>query len=74
MEEIISRAECYIKGEESNAEKRARDAKEKILERKSYDTVLLETAWMREDFWVFLYEWDYLIQIVFEVQNIFFER
>jgi len=74
MEEIISRAECYIKGEESNAEKRARDAKEKILERKSYDTVLLETAWMREDFWVFLHEWDYLIQIVFEVQNIFFER
>jgi len=29
MEEIISRAECYIKGEESNAEKRARDMKEK---------------------------------------------
>ncbi|XP_024626580.1 uncharacterized protein [Medicago truncatula] len=29
MEEIIARAECYVKGEESNAEKRARDAKEK---------------------------------------------
>ena len=37
MEEIISRAECYIKGEESNAEKRARDAKEKIPKRKNYD-------------------------------------
>ena len=29
MEEIMARAECYIKGEESNAEKRARDMKEK---------------------------------------------
>jgi len=29
MEEIISRAECCIKGEENNAEKRARDVKEK---------------------------------------------
>ncbi|XP_024626709.1 uncharacterized protein [Medicago truncatula] len=29
MEEIIARAECYVKGEECNAEKRARDAKEK---------------------------------------------
>jgi len=29
MEEIKSRAECYIKGEESNAEKKARDAKER---------------------------------------------
>jgi len=37
MEEIISRAECYIKGEESNAEKRAPDAKEKGPERKCYD-------------------------------------
>jgi len=37
MEEIISRAECYIKGEESNAEKRAGDAKEKGPERKHYD-------------------------------------
>jgi len=37
MEEIISRAECYIKGEESNAEKHARDAKEKGPERKHYD-------------------------------------
>jgi len=40
MEEIISRADCYIKGEESNAEKRARDVKEKGSlgsERKNYD-------------------------------------
>ncbi|PNX87791.1 hypothetical protein L195_g043887, partial [Trifolium pratense] len=29
MQEINKRAECYIKGEESNAEKRMRDAKEK---------------------------------------------
>ena len=29
MEEVIARAECYIKGEESNAEKKARDAKER---------------------------------------------
>jgi protein subunit release factor B len=29
MEEIMSRAECYIKDEESNAEKKARDAKER---------------------------------------------
>jgi len=29
MEEVISRAEYYIKGKESNAEKRAQDAKEK---------------------------------------------
>ncbi|XP_024636363.2 uncharacterized protein [Medicago truncatula] len=29
MEEIIARAKCYVKGEESNAEKRARDAKKK---------------------------------------------
>jgi hypothetical protein len=28
MQEIIKRAECYIKGEESNAEKRSRDARE----------------------------------------------
>jgi hypothetical protein len=28
MEEIIARADCYIKGEESNAEKKARDVKE----------------------------------------------
>jgi hypothetical protein len=28
MQEIIKRAECYIKGEESNAEKRTRDARE----------------------------------------------
>jgi len=37
MEEIISWAECYVKGEESNAEKRARDAKEKGPEHKHYD-------------------------------------
>ncbi|GAU43737.1 hypothetical protein TSUD_365860 [Trifolium subterraneum] len=29
MQEIIKRASCYIKGEESNSEKRSRDAKEK---------------------------------------------
>jgi hypothetical protein len=29
MEEIMARAECYIKGEESNAEKKARDARER---------------------------------------------
>ncbi|KAK2368694.1 hypothetical protein QL285_081871 [Trifolium repens] len=29
MQEIIKRAECYIKGDESNAEKRSRDAKER---------------------------------------------
>jgi hypothetical protein len=29
MQEIIKRVECYIKGEESNAEKRSRDAKER---------------------------------------------
>ncbi|MCI72287.1 hypothetical protein A2U01_0093550, partial [Trifolium medium] len=29
MQEITKRAECYIKGEESNAEKQSRDAKEK---------------------------------------------
>jgi hypothetical protein len=29
MQEIIKRAECYIKGEESNAEKRPRDARER---------------------------------------------
>ncbi|MCI13362.1 gag-pol polyprotein, partial [Trifolium medium] len=29
MQEVTKRAECYIKGEESNAEKRSRDAKEK---------------------------------------------
>jgi hypothetical protein len=28
-EEIIARADCYIKGEDSNAEKKARDAKER---------------------------------------------
>ncbi|KAK2410564.1 hypothetical protein QL285_045924 [Trifolium repens] len=29
MQEIIKRAECYIKGEESNAEKRSRDTRER---------------------------------------------
>ena len=29
MDEIMSGVECYIKGEESNAEKKARDAKER---------------------------------------------
>ncbi|GAU44770.1 hypothetical protein TSUD_138820 [Trifolium subterraneum] len=29
MQEVVKRASCYIKGEESNAEKRSRDAKEK---------------------------------------------
>src|ERR1044072_425084 len=29
MDEIITRAECYVKGEESNMEKRARDSKER---------------------------------------------
>lgn len=29
MEEVITRADCYIKGEESNAEKKARDIKER---------------------------------------------
>jgi len=40
MEEIMARAECYIKGEESNVEKRARDVKEKgssVSECKNYD-------------------------------------
>jgi hypothetical protein len=30
MQEVMKRAECYIKGEESNAEKRSRDHKEKV--------------------------------------------
>ncbi|MCI88876.1 hypothetical protein A2U01_0110164, partial [Trifolium medium] len=29
MQEIMKRAECYIKGQESNAEKRTRDSREK---------------------------------------------
>ncbi|WJX58397.1 hypothetical protein P8452_43858 [Trifolium repens] len=36
MQEVIKRAECYIKGEESNAEKRSRDAREKEPSNKSY--------------------------------------
>ena len=43
MEDIISCAKCYIKGEESNAKKRVRDVKEKGSsgsERKNYDIPL----------------------------------
>jgi hypothetical protein len=29
MDEIIARAECYIKAEDSNAEEKARDVKER---------------------------------------------
>ena len=36
MQEIIKRAECYIKGEESNAEKRSRDAREREPANKNY--------------------------------------
>ncbi|KAK2442661.1 hypothetical protein QL285_013838 [Trifolium repens] len=36
MQEVIKRAECYIKGEESNAENRSRDAREKEPSNKSY--------------------------------------
>jgi len=38
MEEIMARAECYIKGEESNAEKKATDSKERKTnsDRKNY--------------------------------------
>jgi hypothetical protein len=32
MEEIMSRAECYIKDEESNDEKKTRDTKERHIE------------------------------------------
>jgi hypothetical protein len=32
MQEVMKRAECYIKGEESNAEKRSRDHKERAPE------------------------------------------
>ncbi|MCH81899.1 hypothetical protein A2U01_0002693 [Trifolium medium] len=35
MQEIMQRAECYIKGEESNAEKRSRDSREKPPDRRS---------------------------------------
>ncbi|GAU51688.1 hypothetical protein TSUD_415030, partial [Trifolium subterraneum] len=35
MQEIMKRAECYIKGEESNAEKRSRDSREKPSSRRS---------------------------------------
>jgi hypothetical protein len=41
MEEIIARADCYIKGEESNAEKKARDVKERAsnnTERRAYQS------------------------------------
>lgn len=30
MDEVVTRAECYIKGEESNMEKRSQDSKEKV--------------------------------------------
>jgi len=46
MEEIMSRAECYIKGEERNAEKKARDAKERENTRggkRNYYPPLIET-------------------------------
>jgi len=39
MDEIIAREECYIKGEESNVEKKARDVKERTSnnsERRNY--------------------------------------
>jgi predicted secreted protein len=39
MEEIIARADCYIKGEENNAEKTTRDVKERAsnnMERRAY--------------------------------------
>ncbi|MCI17980.1 hypothetical protein A2U01_0039131 [Trifolium medium] len=35
MQEIMKRAECYIKGEESNVEKRSRDSREKPQDRRS---------------------------------------
>ncbi|GAU51795.1 hypothetical protein TSUD_415790, partial [Trifolium subterraneum] len=35
MQEVMKRAECYIKGEESNAEKRRRDSREKPSSRRS---------------------------------------
>ncbi|GAU46248.1 hypothetical protein TSUD_401800, partial [Trifolium subterraneum] len=35
VQEIMKRAECYIKGEESNAEKRSRDSREKPFSRRS---------------------------------------
>jgi hypothetical protein len=38
-DELIARADCYIKGEESNAEKKARDVKERAsnnMERRAY--------------------------------------
>ncbi|GAU27754.1 hypothetical protein TSUD_215650 [Trifolium subterraneum] len=35
MQEVMKRAECYIKGEESNAEKRSRDSREKPSSRRS---------------------------------------
>jgi hypothetical protein len=32
MQEVMKRAECYIKGEESNAEKRSRDYRERVAD------------------------------------------
>ncbi|GAU44606.1 hypothetical protein TSUD_240980 [Trifolium subterraneum] len=37
IKEVMKRAECYIKGEESNAEKRDRDSKERASDRRSPD-------------------------------------
>ncbi|GAU24176.1 hypothetical protein TSUD_84110 [Trifolium subterraneum] len=37
MQEIMKKAECYIKGEESNAEKRSRDSREKPYSRRSLE-------------------------------------
>ncbi|GAU27362.1 hypothetical protein TSUD_55150 [Trifolium subterraneum] len=37
MQEVMKRAECYIKGEESNAEKRSRDSREKPSSRRSLE-------------------------------------
>jgi hypothetical protein len=38
MQEVMKRAECYIKGEESNAEKRSRDSRERAVEPRSSKT------------------------------------
>ncbi|CAJ2642757.1 uncharacterized protein LOC123899916 [Trifolium pratense] len=37
MQEVMKRAECYIKGEESNAEKRSRDSRENPSDKRSPD-------------------------------------
>jgi hypothetical protein len=38
MQEVMKRAKCYIKGEESNAEKRSRDSRERSVEPRSSKT------------------------------------